>query len=663
MKKTIKTLLFLPLIAGALAGCGDSNSYEIKLNDVPLAYVNEEYDFSLCFEQNDAYSYSINVYYYDLINCVEKTLEVKDFVFTPITKDPISVVINADKKSGKNHVEKTTSVQVSEKGDQIEELLLNSGMSGYCDNGFTKTLNRQSTYIKGSSSKTSILCEYFGNNAWTFGGQILSPNNFRCLSCWKDQNWSNAILRFWVYNTSEKNLEFGLRLKDVLTNTVDIDMGQDGNPTKIAEPGKWTEIIFPLRPLGITHTLYQSEDGKRNDSIVIKVKYHGVPEGEFTPLYSFNFYVDEIDVVPNTDYPGVDTHLPDTLDRVVNTTWYENDKMKREINFDSNFVKNGESSIHFNFFGKTNLAGTQGMCLNSPQLVPLWKDQTWSNAILTFWVYNCSSSNIEIQLLLVDSVREFVIDWNTEYSSCQVCAPGVWTQVFFSMNRVGVNRPLYKDSLVKDELNVKFLGKGALDEPFEFYVDDVNVVPSVDYPDVDTTRIVPERIETILDGWENMAQDTGWQKGTISTEVNEVCKISYADSATSKKIKFSNWEEKNPDFAISPQDEFGIENLPDIAKGTLDFDVKFSSNITNKNIKISIVDDPDVWNFYNGQYEPVALSDGWYHVTIDYSKVTEVAAFDQVVRIGFNFLGVDDTNKTSAFAYIDNIFFNEIKVG
>lgn len=665
MKKSVLSLLFLPLIATSLSGCG-AEDYEIELYDVPLAYVNEEYDFSYCINQNEDYNYSINAYTYDLVNCVESELPVNNFKFTPVNENPISVVINADKKTGKSHIEKTVTLLVSEKGDPIEELLVTGGFSGYADTGFVKTLNTQPAYIhEGNGSKTSILVDYFGNNEYTFGGAVLVPNNFRCLPLWKDQNWSNPILRFWVYNNSEAKIEFGLRLKDEFTKSVDVDMGQEGNESKFAEPGKWTEIVFPLRTLGVTHTLYQSEDSKRNDSFTIKVRYHGIPEGKFTPMYSYSFYVDDIDVVPNTDYPDVPTYLPDTLDRFINQSWYENptecpdSHFVRNLNFDQKYIHDGESSLRFKFEGKTNYNGTQGMCLNNSLIVPLWKDQIWSNAILTFWIYNDSDSDIEMQLYLKDSARNFAIDWNSEYSSSQIAEPHKWTQIFFSLNRVGVNSPLYKDTSKSDEFTVKFLGKGPANTSYEFYIDNCDVVPASDYPEVDTTRVVPERIETIDDGWENMEQDIGWEKGIITTEANEVCKLTYDESATSKKVEFANSDELNPDFAISPEGEFGRDALPDFSNAVLTFDVKFSSNITNKTVKVSIMNNPDGWAEHSVDVTLLELEGGWYHGSISYSSIAEVANFDQVCRIGFKFLGIDEGNKASAFAYIDNIFFVE----
>ena len=669
MKKALNFLL-LPLVFCSLTSCGQDKSLEIQLEEsIPTAYVGEVYDFQDCFVQEDGYSYSIDVYSYHGATYTETKLDVDGLTFVPTNTDPISVVLHGNK--GNTNLEKTVAVDVKEKGDPIDELLINTGASGYADPGFTKTLNTQVAYKRpGSNNKTSLAVSYSGNQNYYAGGAVFCPNNFRCLDCWKDKDWKNAILRFWVYNDSDYDIEFGLRIKDEFTGSVDLDMTQDGNPSKFAKAHDWTEILFPLRPLGITHTLYQNEEGTRNDSLTIKAKwggveYHSDPTELILhpiPMHSYNFYVDEIDIVPASDYPDIPTDLPDTLDRMINGTWCD-PNFTREVVFDKDFIHDGESSIKFTLTGKTDYAGTQGMCLNDPRLVPLWEDQTWDNAITNFWVYNPTNYNINIQYLLKDDQRNFVVDWNTEYSKNEVALPGQWTQIFFSMNRVGVNRPLYKDSLNKDEFNIKFLWDGPANTEYTFYVDNVNVQSAYKYPEVDTTRVVPSRLETIEDGWENMARDNGWEKGTISTEMNEVCTSTYPESATSSKIEFLTSDtvnhNANPDYILSPQDQFG-EDLPNFVGKTLEFDVKFSVNITNYEIGLKIVE-PN-WTDKIYLVTPVAGEDGWMHAVIDFSNYPDDdAALSSVIRIGFIFNGVDDTNKSSAYAFLDNIFFDALE--
>lgn len=665
-KKALKFLL-LPLAFCSLTSCGGEKA-EIQLTEtIATAYVDEVYNFEDNFVKEEGYTYSIEAYSYHGPTFTETKMEVDGLCFTPKSIDPISVVLHANK--GSTSLEKTVAVDVKEKADPIEELLLGTGYSGYSDPGFQKSINTQIAYKRpGDKNKTSIAVNYSGNQNYYAGGAVFCPNNFRCLPLWKDKTWENAILRFWVYNDSDYAIEFGLRIKDELTRTVDLDMTQEGNPSKFATPHAWTEILFPLRPLGITHTLYVNESGTRNDSFTIKAKWTGIvypdPGDIFhpVPMHSYNFYVDEIDVVPNTDYPDIPTFLPDANDRLINGTWCEH--FKREMNFDQDFIHDGESSIKFNFVGPTSPAGSQGMCLNDPKLIEIWDDKVWNNAIMNFWIYNASNYNINVQFLLVDSERGFVVDWNTEYAINKVAKPGEWTHILYSMNRIGVNRPLYKDDFAKDEFNIKFLSDGPVNTPYTFYVDNVNVEDASKYPEVDTTRVVPSRIETLEDGWENMARDLGWEKGTISTEMNEICTSTNPNTATSAKIEFKTSDiashTSNPDYVLNPQEEFGEDDLPNLTNKTLEFDVKFSANITNHEIGLKVVKF-DTWADQIYHVEITDGEDGWKHAFIDFSEYSGDEVLLDVIRIGFIFEGVDDTNKSTAVAYVDNIFVNEVE--
>ena len=662
MKKKLLSIALLPLAFCSLTSCADK-SLEIKLKDsIPTAYVGEAYDCAYLFEQEEGYTYSIEAYSYHGATYTETKLDVNGLFFTPTNTDPISVVLHGNK--GGTNLSKTVAVDVKEKGDPLEELLLNTGASGYADSGFQKSLNTQVAFKRpGEHNKTSLQVSYSGNQNYWAGGAVICPNNFRCLDYWKDKTWSNAIFRFWVYNDSDYQIEFGLRIKDEKTGLVDLDMTQEGNPSQFAAPNAWSEIKFPLRPLGITHTLFQNEEGTRNDAFTLKVKWGGVkyydpkdPEIILhpIPMHSYNFYLDEIDVVPNTDYPDIPTYLPDTNDRLINGTWCEH--FTREMNFDQDYVHDGESSLKFNFIGPTAFAGSQGMCLNDPKLIEVWDDKKWDNAIMNFWIYNSSSANINVQFLLKDSVRDFVVDWNTEYAINQVAKPGEWTHILYSMNRLGVNRPLYKDDIMNDEFNIKFLWDGPANTPYSFYVDNVNVEDASKYPEVDTTRVVPSRIETLKDGWENMKRDVGWEKGTISTEMNEICTSTNPKTATSAKIEFKTSDiashTSNPDYVLSPQDEFGDGNLPNLCGKTIDFDVKFSANITNFQIGLKIVH--KTWTDKIYTVTPVAGEDGWKHVSFTFPDETD--PLGSVIRIGFVFNGIDDSNKSTAVAYLDNIF-------
>ena len=298
-------LLTIPLL---LTGCQGNNS-DLNIDFdmiVPTAYVNEEYDFTQVLIVEKDVNYNLEVYYYDYYEKVEKTLEVtNDFYFTPKELFDLTVVVNAKKGSAKKSKVKT--IPVSQKLDPIDELLASDGYSGWGDNGIIKESITDEQYFKGENSHSALSVHFQGANPYRWGTTFLSMNNFRLLPYWSDQTWENAVVHFWVYNPTDYQLEFQMRIFDKYTGMVDVDWGEALNVPQFAAPGQWTEINFSLKHMGVDHTLYQNEEGTRDDSIIVKVKYGGTPEGG-TTVYQYQFYVDDIDVIPYSAerFPDVD---------------------------------------------------------------------------------------------------------------------------------------------------------------------------------------------------------------------------------------------------------------------------------------------------------------------------------------------------------------------
>ena len=315
MKKVFGALLALPLL---LSGCQTQKAdLDIEFDVfVPTAYINEEYDFSEVLVIEEGVKYNLEVYYYDYYNKVEKSLDVKnDYYFTPLELFDITVVVNAQKGSAK--LSKSKTIPVSQKIDAIDELLISAGYSGWGDTGIIKEAVLDEQYFKGENSHSALSVHFQGSNPYTWGTTFLSLNNFRLLPLWSDQTWENAVVHFWVYNPTDYPLEFQMRVCDNLTNLVDVDWGQALNNPQFAQPNEWAEINFSLKHMGVNHTLYQNEDGTRDDSVIVKVKYGGTPTGGLE-VYSYQFYVDDVDVIPYSEerFPDLDTKCYATAETI-----------------------------------------------------------------------------------------------------------------------------------------------------------------------------------------------------------------------------------------------------------------------------------------------------------------------------------------------------------
>lgn len=341
-----KFLVSLLIASGLVcSGCSNNSSLAIEFDDiVPVAYVGEQYDFSDVLIVESGVDYNLEVYYQNYNTMEEKTLTVENtFCFTPVEQFDIAVIVNATKGNQKGR--RTKIVQVAQKGDPIDELIITGAYSGYADQGFRKELVSESMYLKGENSRSAILANFQGANTYIWGASLFALNNFRLLEHWTDKEWTNSVLKFWVYNPTEKNAEFQLRIKDYYTGLVDVDWGSGMNIPAIAKPGEWTFVAFSLLHYGINHTLYTNEEGTRKDELNVKVKWAGAGDG--SELYNYQLYFDDIDIVPYSreEFPDIDIKnytTAETLEYGWENMARDEGWSKSTILFDREFVKTSE---------------------------------------------------------------------------------------------------------------------------------------------------------------------------------------------------------------------------------------------------------------------------------------------------------------------------------
>ena len=101
-----------------------------------------------------------------------------------------------------------------------------------------------------------------------------------------------------------------------------------------------------------------------------------------------------------------------------------------------------------------------------------------------------------------------------------------------------------------------------------------------------------------------------------------------------------------------------MENLPSLRHGTLDADIHFTDNISNKTIKIIAVQEG--WTeTQRNEYTLEEGTNGWYHLSIDLADCVQYTKIDKCIRLGFGFPGVTTSNKNTAEIHIDNIRFEQ----
>ena len=660
IKVLLSSIFVLPLL---LTGCNNDTGggVEIEFDDIiPTAYVGEEYDFSEVLIVEKDVEYRLEVYYFDYYEKVEKTLEVvNQYCFTPKELFDVTVVVNA--KKGSSTQVRSKAVPVAQKVDPIDELLSTDGLSGWGDSGINKEAVVDDQYFKNENSHSALSVHFQGSNPYTWGTTFLSLNNFRLLPYWSDQTWENAVVHFWVYNPMAYQLEFQMRVYDKLTDLVNVDWGQALNVPQFAAPNAWTEVNFSLKHLGVNHTLYQNEEGTRDDSIIVKVKYGNTPI-DGMEVYSYQFFVDDIDVIPYSEerFPDLDTKCYATAEDI--SFGWENMKLddgwsRANVLFDREFVNSSEehtslSSMYLTFNGVTFKDGDEanGYCVILAPEAEFGDDNlpSFRQGTLDFDIH--FSSNITDKTIKILAVQH---EWQifARVITTPVESNNEWMHVTFDF---GEHNEFYNIT-EGIRLGICFPGIDSSNkDSAKVYLD--NIV-------FDQNSGAPAH-ENLSSGWENMMIDEGWSRANVlfdrefvnssleHTSISSMC-LSFED------ITLNDGDEANGYCVIlDPESEFGDDNLPSFRHGTLDFDVHFSSDITDKSIQILAVQHE--WQIFARVITtPVEGTDEWMHVTFDFGEHDEFYNITEGIRLGICFPGIDASNKDNAKVHIDNIFFEQ----
>ncbi len=326
----------------------------------------------------------------------------------------------------------------------------------------------------------------------------------------------------------------------------------------------------------------------------------------------------------------------------------------KSVNIDPMYLKGEGSttSLHVTFNSVDPHAwGNSFMDLSAPEAQEYFTDKTWENAIVTFWVYNPNELAIEFQFYLKDNIAGVTKDWNTaDGPHKQIALPGQWTQIFFSLRKLGVTTRLTKNQYTTDTLKLKFRYEGYNTEEsytMDFYMDGLDVVDASMYPEIDTKYILSN--ESLDQGWENMAMDTGWQG--VYTEYDYEIKQS-DDSNCSLKAYFDNDKALTNSFiCLSPQSETDIDALPDMTGGTFSGYFKFEN--LDARVSLDIVNDK--WTTSNQvDFNLKSVGDGWYYGEVDLEDLqVGTGRNDNIIRIRLNFHGVSK----NSVVYVDNCKF------
>ncbi len=336
--------------------------------------------------------------------------------------------------------------------------------------------------------------------------------------------------------------------------------------------------------------------------------------------------------------------------------------ISKSVNMDPQYIKgeNSATSLHVKYDGTDAHAwGNNYVFLSDPAVQKLFTDQDWKNAIVTCWIYNPMDQDIEFQLVVNDATFPVMLDWTGIEGSFrrQYAKAGEWTQIFFSLRRMGTTHKLVTDSYSTESLSMKvqYCGYSMTESyQFDFYMDDLDVVPGDMYPEVDTTYTASN--ETMDQGWENMSLDTGWQGAStiyVYDEMmgdNSTCSL-FASFDSDKGVQ-------NPFVVLNPEQMLGgqyMTTLPDMTGGTLTAYFKFENCTPDVKVDLVKYSGKD-WLFSNAlPMELTSVVDGWYQGSLNVNNFDfGTDRNDGILRIRFTFSGISISSKV----WIDTVKFD-----
>ena len=356
MKRLKYVLLIFTFVFSALGfmacSCdGSDKNYQITFaneDDIPAIKLGEEYDFEPYFNKKDGYTYEMTATYLDeALNEVE--LEVDGFTFVHSEFSDVFVTITATK--GNKTVVGEVEIPIDMTYDGTDYWVVDSLYAG---TGMSKTLNYLPAYRTSLASLTSVKYTYRGaakkDSPVTVMSLIDWPNNSRLTVT----DWSNAVVTMDVYNASEQDMTIGL----MLYHSSGISYTFDQCDKFVCEPNAWTRIEYSLKALNLTEDFIFNAEWDASDRILVQSVYEGANAGDSAATYSYNFYVDNVDICDYSQekFPNLDTTTykeyedfftkDDALSGVVNND-YENKQNAEDLHSTEAMVEYSNKSIKF----------------------------------------------------------------------------------------------------------------------------------------------------------------------------------------------------------------------------------------------------------------------------------------------------------------------------
>ena len=690
MKKMKKWLLILAATCSTLClgACATSGNKGLEVTfvdeyDIPAVRLGVEYDFEPYFTQEKGVTYSMSAMYIDDdLNEVE--LDVDGFKFTHNEFSDVFVTITATK--GSETITGEITIPVDAKSDPTDYWVVDSLYAG---DGMSKTLNYLPAYRTSLDSLTSAKFTYRGtakkDSPVTVMSMIDWPSNSRLTVT----DWSNAVITMDVYNSSAKSMTIGL----MTSHTSGISYTFDQCDKFVCEPNEWTHIEYSLKALNLTEEFVFNHEWDLSDKILIQSVYDGANEAESTNTYSYNFYVDNVDICDYSQekFPNLDTTTykeyedmftaDDTLSGVVNSD-YDNKQNTEDLHDTTHLVEYSNKSIKFVL--SEDGSQSEGFLHSFIGGAPTgWKPLDITDATISFYIrtenadstfalrfesdYNVFARPIEIDLTKTSGEGWTVTEENGWYKvEIDVDQTNVETALvrmdFIRMMRLyftnatataGSESAVYLDTLRLEGWKVTDVpldkenpwdtkSPYTAAEDNDMFSTDENLVLNVNYERVDTMSAasVSERV----------AVSSYSYKLTLSEDGSNTSVASVDSFFTGKPMGWKVMDVSNAKVSFSVKN-LNADNV---------FHVSFASDFDSRGLILGAKVAIDLTQASGEGWTVDNLGEGWFLVTLDLAnaKITDDVVgvtkdFIKIMRIEFS--NAAATAGSESAIYIDHL--------
>ena len=562
----------------------------------------------------------------------------------------------------------------------------------FAGTGMSKSLNYYTQYRNGEDSLTSVKFTYKGvakkNSPISAIPFIDWPSNSRLTVT----DWSNAVIVFDVYNSSEKNITFGFIIK----HSSGISYSFDQCQKFVCEPNKWTRIEYSLKALNLTEKFVFNAEYDLSDHIIAQVVYDGAPEAneEDPKAYSYNFFVDNVDICNYSEsrFPNLDTTTykeyedfftkDDALSLVVNYD-YENSKKTEDLYCYDKLVEYSNKSIKvvLSENGESAQAFLHSFIGGNPMG---WKPLDISNAVMSFYVSvkNAdttfdlrfeSDDNIFAEPITIDLTKTSGDGWTVENTG------DGWYKVTVTVSETNAQNALVRMNFIRT-MRLYFTNQTATQgEESAIYLDSLTL----------SGHKITEIMGDEKLSWETKSPYTSQEENDMfSKDDNLVLTVNgervekdesanIHDASTKSNYSYRlNLSETGENTATATVDSFftGTPSdwtILDISNATITFDVKVIN--ANTVFSVAFASDFNEYGLILGKKLVIDLASesgdgwsiaeldlGWYRVTLDIKnaditddEVGITKDFIKIMRMEFN-NSTAEAGVTSTVA-IDNL--------